>query len=1006
MDSCDLATGIAAVKAGDLSTGRRLLARAVQQNPDSEAAWLWLGGALKTPQGRALCLRQVLALNPANQAARRGLAALDTAPPAPVLVARPLPPRAAPSAGPGRLARGWLRSRVGATQATTPSTFARVARYTLVRVITLSLTVVIGVYLAVILINFGGFIDDIIRDRIAWALLGMSMDMQGMSGEEKLPILEQAERQMVDAAGLNEPFLLRCVHWAWHGLKLDWGEALSSVTGQTMVLDVRFAILEALPDTLLLAGASNLLLFLATVFLALSLSRRYGTLLDKIMVTLSPISSAPNWVFGIILTLIFAAELHLLPFGGQHDAIPPDTKLGYVFVMLKHMILPVAAIFLSMFFQSVYAWRTFFLLYSGENYVEMAEAQGLPPRAIERRYILRPTLPYILTSFALMLITFWQGILALELFFRWPGIGWLFVESVHRPMSNRMAVIALVIAFAYLLAISVFLLDVIYALVDPRVRVGGAGQAEDAAARRRKRRSWRSFWPNLDPLRALGRVWANRPSARGTPVRGGAQLALQGRPGSATERSRFQASPRQVFWDRVQRGASALKPTLREIGRYPSAVVGLAIILLLVGISIYTVIAIPYDEAIQRWRVDRESLYRNPKNAQPGWTNLFRRSGNDLPPTIVLNSRDGTARKSTNVVSENMTEVTISFVFDYPYGDFPQDIAIYYVARYDQKIPLITQTLVTPDGRELELDSFNVPSLYTYMVSADSGLSRRNPLRGQGGVPVQRLLADPAAELQVPLQGTYELRATGFVFEEDSDLDAEFVLHGQVHGLAGTDHYRRDLMVAMLWGVPVALAFGLLGAVCTSLLTMVISAVGVWFGGWVDHLVQRVNEVNMILPALPLAITVYLVYAKSIWVILGVMVLLSIFGSAIKSYRAMFLQAKDSAYIEAARVYGASNWRIIFRYLLPRILPVLIPQLVILIPGYVFLEATLAFLGVSDIYLPTWGKVINDALTNSVFEGYYYWVLEPVALLMLTGLAFAMLGFALDRIFNPRLRTA
>ena len=59
----------------------------------------------------------------------------------------------------------------------------------------------------------------------------------------------------------------------------------------------------------------------------------------------------------------------------------------------------------------------------------------------------------------------------------------------------------------------------------------------------------------------------------------------------------------------------------------------------------------------------------------------------------------------------------------------------------------------------------------------------------------------------------------------------------------------------------------------------------------------------------------------------------------------------------------------------------------------------------SDPYLPTWGKVIYDALENSAFfRGYYYWVLEPIGLLLLTGLAFAMVGFSLDRIFNPRLR--
>jgi peptide/nickel transport system permease protein len=216
---------------------------------------------------------------------------------------------------------------------------------------------------------------------------------------------------------------------------------------------------------------------------------------------------------------------------------------------------------------------------------------------------------------------------------------------------------------------------------------------------------------------------------------------------------------------------------------------------------------------------------------------------------------------------------------------------------------------------------------------------------------------------------------------------------------------RRDLTVALLWGAPIALAFGLVGAVGASLLSMAIAAIGAWFGGWVDGLVQRITEVNMILPVLPIAITVYLVYGKSVWLILGMMVLLSIFGSSIKNYRAVFLQVKSSQYIDAARAYGASDWRIVFRYLLPRIAPVLVPQLVIMVPGFVFLEATLAYLGVSDIYLPTWGRMINDALTNNVFQGHYYWVLEPVALLVLTGLAFALLGYALDRLLNPRLRS-
>jgi peptide/nickel transport system permease protein len=138
---------------------------------------------------------------------------------------------------------------------------------------------------------------------------------------------------------------------------------------------------------------------------------------------------------------------------------------------------------------------------------------------------------------------------------------------------------------------------------------------------------------------------------------------------------------------------------------------------------------------------------------------------------------------------------------------------------------------------------------------------------------------------------------------------------------------------------------------------------------------------------------------------LGVTILLSIFGASIKTYRAIFIQSKEASYIEAARAYGASNTRIVFTYLIPRMIPLLIPALILAVPTYVFLEASLAVLGLGDPVLPTWGKVIENAFADgALYRGLYYWVLEPAALLMVVGLAFAMLGFALDRIFNPRLR--
>jgi peptide/nickel transport system permease protein len=231
------------------------------------------------------------------------------------------------------------------------------------------------------------------------------------------------------------------------------------------------------------------------------------------------------------------------------------------------------------------------------------------------------------------------------------------------------------------------------------------------------------------------------------------------------------------------------------------------------------------------------------------------------------------------------------------------------------------------------------------------------------------------------------------------------VSYGEVYGVAGTDHQRRDLSVALLWGTPIAMAFGLLAALLTTVTTMGIAAIGVWYGSPIDDVIQRITEVNAIIPLLPILIMVGTLYSRSIWVMLALVIVLSIFGLQIKNYRAIFLQVKESGYIDAARAYGANNWRIITRYLIPRILPLVIPAIVILVPGFVFLEASLAVLGLGDPVLPTWGKLIDDANSQgALFNGFYYWILQPAALLMLSGLAFAMVGFALDRIFNPRLR--
>ena len=441
--------------------------------------------------------------------------------------------------------------------------------------------------------------------------------------------------------------------------------------------------------------------------------------------------------------------------------------------------------------------------------------------------------------------------------------------------------------------------------------------------------------------------------------------------------------------------------TLKELTRYPSAIAGLTIIGVLIAVSIYALVTIPYEEAIRLWRGGEDIWYANPKNVPPAWFNYF--SSKKQPVTLTLSSERGEAEKVVDNNGEETHDITITYTFDYTYDDFPTELTFYFTSQFESKQPFAAIRWLTPDGRELRVADFGVNNRQTYRASQDEKLKRR-----LGGLaPEVGLFADPNSDPKnpVPLKGTYQIRIEGVAFEKDSDLNAEFVSQGKLAGLAGTDHLRRDLMVPLLWGTPVALAFGLVASLGTGLLTMIIAAFGVWYAGWVDELIQRITEINLVLPFLSILIMVGTFYSRSIWTILGVTILLSIFTGGIKSYRAIFMQIKESTYIEAARAYGAGDMRIIFLYLIPRIIPLLIPGLISGIPAFVFLEASLAVLGLGDPVLPTWGKIINNALTNgALYNGQYYWVLQPAVLLMITGLAFAMLGFSLDRIFNPRLR--
>ena len=342
------------------------------------------------------------------------------------------------------------------------------------RLLTLFVTVVIGVYLTILIANMSGFVDEImkgeIRDRVTQSIIANSSARQ-MDPETRKKLIQDTIAAEEERMGLNVPVAIRNARYLTNALTLQLGRAIN-MTSDAGSKQVRLILLERLPATLLLMGVSQLFLFISSVVIALNLSRRYGSFWDKLVIALSPTSAVPPWFYGIFLILIFASLLRVLPFGGMVSSPPPSNSFEYAISVLKHLILPAVSLILSSFFLSIYNYRTFFLIYSSEDYVEMAKAKGLRSRDIERQYILRPTLPTIVTNFALLIISLWGGATITETVFLWPGLGRTVYQAIG--LYDIPIIVGTTIIYAYLLAMTVFLLDFIYALVDPRVKIGGS----------------------------------------------------------------------------------------------------------------------------------------------------------------------------------------------------------------------------------------------------------------------------------------------------------------------------------------------------------------------------------------------------------------------------------------------------------------------------------------------------------------------------------------------------
>lgn len=339
------------------------------------------------------------------------------------------------------------------------------------RVVTLLLVVVVASYLTIIIANMGGYVDRIILSEL---ILNVNMRYrndpryQGYPQELLEELINETVTIEIRRVGLDQPFILRSILYLKNALTLDLGRALylTSDRGSRMVRNI---ILERLPQTVMLFTTATLINFFVNLFIGLYLSRHHGSLLDKLFIAGAPTSVIPGWFYGIFLILIFASYLNVLPYGGIVDVPAPKDPVLYALSILKHMILPISSWIISAFFLGAYSNRTFFLIFSTEDYVEAARAKGVPPRQIETKYILRPSLPPIVTGLALGLINSWGGAIITETVFNWRGLGLLTFSAIS--IFDTPVIIGVTIIYAYLLAATVLVLDIVYGFIDPRIRV-------------------------------------------------------------------------------------------------------------------------------------------------------------------------------------------------------------------------------------------------------------------------------------------------------------------------------------------------------------------------------------------------------------------------------------------------------------------------------------------------------------------------------------------------------
>ncbi|MEU1351981.1 ABC transporter permease [Streptomyces sp. NPDC005795] len=222
----------------------------------------------------------------------------------------------------------------------------------------------------------------------------------------------------------------------------------------------------------------------------------------------------------------------------------------------------------------------------------------------------------------------------------------------------------------------------------------------------------------------------------------------------------------------------------------------------------------------------------------------------------------------------------------------------------------------------------------------------------------------------------------------------------------GTDQFGRSVLALLIWGARVSLTVGLLAAILCVAIGTVVGIVAGHFRGWYSTVLMRVTDWFLVMPTLVLAIALATVMDRSLWTVI-IAIGVTTWPTTARLVRAQTLAVESRPYIERARALGGGHGHIMLRHVLPNVMPLVLAQTTLVISSAILTEATLAFLGLGDPTITSWGGMLQDAREAGAVSAGDWWYLAPPGIaIALVALAFTLCGRAIETVLNPKLGVA